>query len=260
MLKNGCITIDEYKATIENGEVTTVEKGICEQASSKRKFTVVSQEETGKLLPGDELAIDSEHFYVISSDENETVMLAKYNLLVGNTTVYNPSPKSTPIDESTEGYGLQSENALGDIGDSSKEYKGVLKYSSTFYWDQKIQENGSDYPYVYDLNSELYIHVENYRDELEKMGAHISEARLLKYQEAINILGDEYSGDSYQCNTYSEDKQFIFSTSYWLGTAFNTGNIHYIGICGKFSSYGATYPYGYGVRPVIVVNTSDIDL
>ena len=29
VLKNGCITIDEYKATIENGEVTTVEKGNC---------------------------------------------------------------------------------------------------------------------------------------------------------------------------------------------------------------------------------------
>lgn len=29
VLKNGCITIDEYKATIENGEVTTVEKGSC---------------------------------------------------------------------------------------------------------------------------------------------------------------------------------------------------------------------------------------
>lgn len=32
MLKNGCITIDEYKATIENGEVTTVEKGSCGEA------------------------------------------------------------------------------------------------------------------------------------------------------------------------------------------------------------------------------------
>ena len=33
VLKNGCITIDEYKATIENGEVTTVEKGSCESMS-----------------------------------------------------------------------------------------------------------------------------------------------------------------------------------------------------------------------------------
>ena len=34
MLKNGCITIDEYKATIENGEVTTVEKGSCSSSEN----------------------------------------------------------------------------------------------------------------------------------------------------------------------------------------------------------------------------------
>jgi len=33
VLKNGCITIDEYKVTIENGDVETVEKGTCEDVS-----------------------------------------------------------------------------------------------------------------------------------------------------------------------------------------------------------------------------------
>ena len=36
MLKNGCITIDEYKATIENGEVTTVEKGSCASSETSK--------------------------------------------------------------------------------------------------------------------------------------------------------------------------------------------------------------------------------
>ena len=36
VLKNGCITIDEYKATIENGEVTTVEKGSCASSETSK--------------------------------------------------------------------------------------------------------------------------------------------------------------------------------------------------------------------------------
>ena len=33
ILKDGCLTMDEYKVTIENGEVTTTEKGSCENQS-----------------------------------------------------------------------------------------------------------------------------------------------------------------------------------------------------------------------------------
>ena len=33
VLQNGCLTIDEYKVTIENGKVTTMEKGSCENIS-----------------------------------------------------------------------------------------------------------------------------------------------------------------------------------------------------------------------------------
>ena len=33
ILKDGCLTMDEYKVTIENGEVTKTEKGSCESAS-----------------------------------------------------------------------------------------------------------------------------------------------------------------------------------------------------------------------------------
>ena len=44
----------------------------------------VTRQNSGSITVRDEIAIDSEHFYVISTNSTETVLLAKYNLFVGD--------------------------------------------------------------------------------------------------------------------------------------------------------------------------------
>lgn len=51
-------------------------------ANAKEKCTVVSGNKTDI---GSEIACGSEHFYIVDSNENETKMLAKYNLNTGVT-------------------------------------------------------------------------------------------------------------------------------------------------------------------------------
>ena len=228
-------------------------------------INIISQEEEGKLLPGDEIAISTEHFYVVSSNENETVMLAKYNLLVGNIVNYNPAPTNTLIEDTTEGYGLQSEIAKGYIGSNSG-ITGVTIFSPTSYWlvspyspAQGLKEqypgsiNGPDYPDVYDSNSSVYTYVEDYKTRLQKLGANVDEARLLTYVEAIN-LGCDFTNNT--CTNVSEKNKFVYSSSYWLGTY--VGGVLTIRNSGMMGEEACNYPYSSGVRPVIVLNTSDI--
>ena len=86
---------------------------------------------------GEEVIIGSEHFYVISSDLNETVLLAKYNLLVGDVYTcqkYNPRDcaykYSKTLKTTDSGYGLQSSTAISKTG--------VVPFSGTNYWDNSV--------------------------------------------------------------------------------------------------------------------------
>ena len=127
------------------------------------------------LKAGDEITYGSEHFYVVSTNASETVLLSKYNLLVGDT--YNNSAGAySPISKSATGYGLQSSSAKGSI-DAEDNYVGVVPFSGTNYWDDSVCQyindlwdctgnsnlkseyaangasySGEPYPYVYRSN------------------------------------------------------------------------------------------------------------
>ena len=243
-----------------------------ESAKDRNKLiNVISQEEEGKLLPGDEIAIATEHFHVVSSDENETVMLAKYNLLVGGVYDYNLGKVSKTFTELDEGYGLQNELAKG-FDRNLTEWVATLAFSSKFYWEGKVGidltyppvEDEKSYPYVYDSNSNLYNYVESYKAELEKLGVSIQEARLLSYQEATSLGWDsEYR----VCENVPEKTKFICLTTFWLGNAGQqitkeNSSLHENPVLCVVSSdfYNISYDDNKysGVRPVIVVKTSDI--
>ena len=83
-------------------------------SASTSAISFENRQTENEVTVGDEIKIGTEHFYVISSDANETVLLAKYNLLVGDVfeQVDSVWTKVKTMDSSnTEGYGLQSSTA-----------------------------------------------------------------------------------------------------------------------------------------------------
>jgi len=243
----------------------------------KNKFKIIAQAEEGKIQTGDELAIETEHFYVVSSDNDNTVLLAKYNLLVGNTEISTSGTGEVSgaivlndILPTDEGYGLQNENTKDYIykiyiGSTNTEKKliGIQSFSKKNYWNDKVGEgltypgdySKPNYPYVYDSNSNLYNYVEEYKSELEKLNVNINKARLLTYQEAIN-LGCTSSYEI-MCPIDTEKNSFITETNFWLGSAYDDDNIWAIRTSGGIQSYDKYSRLG--TRPVLEIKTSDIE-
>ena len=264
-------------------------------------ITYVNRQNTGQITAGDEVAIDTEHFYIVSSDSTNTVLLAKYNLLVGD--VYNSSDGGSTwsftktLSSSDTGYGLQNESAKGYYGSSSTDRIGVVAFSGKGYWDsydcvwdgsgesgtcpgtgglKSEYANASNvagttsyitpYPYVYnstmsniapsygtytssgstwraaqDNGYTIAYYVEEYVNTLKGLGAPNNiEGRLLSYEEATS-LPSAIKGN----------------WSYWLVSASNNSRVKYVG-SGYLSSYYFWFDGNNGVRPVIIVSTSDI--
>ena len=152
---NYCITINgegkiiDFKAT--NGSYKYESNGIVSETSSDDIVEIdgeyllecgpirfVNRQNEGSITVGDEVAIDTEHFYVISSNSSEMVLLAKYNILVGG--IYNSSDGGSTwtftkeLTTNDEGYGLQSESAKGYYSGCT-ERTGVVAFSPKSYWD-----------------------------------------------------------------------------------------------------------------------------
>jgi prepilin-type N-terminal cleavage/methylation domain-containing protein len=216
--------------------------------------TQIYSEQTCNFIKktGDEYTIADEPFLVIGSTPEETTLIAKYNLLVGN--ICTDSSTCTSINPNTAGYGKQSTTALGYT--STFPSIGTLAFSNTNYWESGV---GTTYPgtydtvekpYIYDSNSNLKTLVDNYKTQLNNNDGNIKEARLLKYQE-MRYLGCNSNNDS--C------PEWLRNTSFWIGSAYNDSYVWLVGASyGKMHGNIYSNDYGNGLRPVIVVNTSDL--
>ena len=81
----------KFSVNYVQADSTAIDKN----ASAIRR--VYTQNE-GQITPGDIIGIgETEDFYVISSNQEKTVLLAKYNLLVGNDYNYIVEDKYNPI-------------------------------------------------------------------------------------------------------------------------------------------------------------------
>jgi len=241
-------------------------------------ITYVTRQNEGQITPGDVVRIgDTEEFYVVSGSAQKTVLLAKYNLLVGNIAEgYTIVGQVQPTDP---GYGLQSADAIA--GPSSK---GMVAFSSTNYWDDTegnllspynangASYSGNPYPYVYDSNSNIYQYISGnggYVDKLKEMGAPSTiTGRLLSYEEAD--ASKEVGRVDIDDNHY---RSIIFNDQfYWFGSAESSYNLWIYGvhlIHGMWNiqwlDYGATdpetgdAPLYNGVRPVIEIPTSELN-
>ena len=242
-------------------------------------ITYINRQVEGQITPGDVIGIgETEDFYVVSSDEQKTVLLAEYNLLVGDYYYYdedNDLIYSGTINSSTPGYGLQSVNTTGAYSNNGN-YNGGVPFSSTNYWmngnnllspynendtiytDSSSQDesdwffkyrndDSSAYPYVYDSNSNVYQYIsgENgYVNRLKAMGAPSTiTGRLLTYEEAES-LSSEYS---------VQEKQ-----DYWTGSALSAIRLRLMYEAAGGSYFG-DYDYNtVGIRPVIEIPTSEL--
>ena len=238
------------------------------------------------LQVGDEIIISGEtdeYFNFVRYDGDDIVLLAKYNLKVGqiNDSSWNKTGDYTSNDT---GYGLQSSDARGYVEDATS-YNGTVVFSYTNYWNDNGTPKskypgayypGPNYPTVYDTDyttapdfstscdnstncfkTEGYsiaYYVEQYKNTLmgTGYGAPIKEARLLTYEEATDSsIGCDESNHS--CPTTG----FITNTTFWLGSALIRGYVWTIFSNGTFDGYGYI-GIEMGVRPVITISKSNL--
>lgn len=244
-----------YRSDVASSDIPT------EGENLNLSFTMnyVQADETGTNIPestplvrvvsgdtntvGSEICIGEECFYLISSDDKTVTMLAKYNLLVGNK--YDKTNGIISLENAT---GIQDLKAIGwHNGYSEAEPNiGVLAFSATAYWSN----TSNNYPiYVYNSNSLSYSHIENYRNYFKNQGIVINDARLINYDEIIN-LGCSEVENSCKSSTY----EWIYSTTYLTGTAYNNNRIWYVRNDGYFHYDVYDHGIGLGVRPVITIS------
>ena len=196
----------------------------------------------------------------------KSVLLAKYNLYVGQTCTSSSS--CTPISTSATGYGLQSADAKGYV-DSSTPRVGVVPFSGSstnngYWYDTSTSALKTQYGTytnyannIYDTN---YITVPNYSVAFKKNAGNSNYSIAYYVEEYVNKLGIDGTG---RLLTYTEANamttaQGTNGARYWLGSAYN-----YFTVWGVFSGGGIggdTFErdVNYGVRPVIIVSTFDI--
>ena len=221
------------------------------------------------LQVGDEICSRDQCFNFIKYDgqDNDIVMLAKYNLKVGN--IYNNSgTKTGEYTSSDTGYGLQSSETRGWVSGNTR--NGTVAFSATNYWydgSSLKPEYGTSYPAdVYDeqykgapgeSNYSVAYYVDGYKTKLTEYGVTIKDTRLLTYAEAIDSsIGCDSS--NYRCPTNG----FITNTTFWLGSAFSNNYVWFVSSGGAFGDNSIGYvnsvDFTFGVRPVIVVSKSNI--
>ena len=269
-----------------------------EEGSEPSTASLLTDQGTTGLSTGDVVRISNgddinEDFYVVSTNASETVLLAKYNLLVGNVYDYTYEEDEDDYEEiwalnktltsSDTGYGLQNSTARGC--DGTNNCVGVVPFSGTNYWDNSVCQytgrtwgctgtsglkseyaiggasyGGSLYPYVY--NSAMS-NIAPSIDYTEGYGLAQNNGYTIAYyvEEYINKLAINGTG---RLLTYEEEQSLESSNSsiifngayYWLGSASYSHDLCANDGCGSNGRFPNDYIYG--VRPVIVVNTSDI--
>ena len=265
----------EYKSDATSIPTASVKFTLSANVVQKTQGEVVTPVKT---CEEGEINLAGECFHIMYEDDTTYTLLAKYNLLVGNTVVVdeNFEPQTiTPIDPTTEGYGLQSVDAKGAVFDntttwtgtiafayedeSRKRFESCTEYGCYYgYWTDLtshalLETYGTSYPAdVYDSNSKLYGHVENYESYLKDQGYNSASARLMTYKEAEDLGCVERD---YTCTAAPT---WFYTSSYLLGSARDYNNVWNVSSNGYFGYYGFDSAYYIGVRPVITILKSEI--
>ena len=257
--------------------------------SSKQACTTFDKKDTYNV--GDVIALcntstnKSEDFYVISDNGTTVTALAKYNLLVGNTVIFNDDfsdiSSLTPISTSEEGYGLQNSIAAnfewttegapktniikGGIafadGEESKKDSSCSGSIGCYYgyWTDDtsnhnlLSKYGNSYPVnVFDSNSNLYKPLENYKTYLRNtLGKASIEAKLMTYEDLISLGCNESE------ETCKSAPSWVYSVNSWTASAHDNGSVWFADSGAHFTTYIFDIP-SLGLRPVITVSKSEL--
>ena len=179
------------------------------------------------------VTIGDQQFYTIGTEGDNVKLLSMYNLYVGNSvdSDWNVTPLASPT-------GKQSELAKGWL-DGADEWYGTTAFSNT----------NSTY-----AGSIVEGYVNNYKTILESdYGVDVVEARLISYDELTN-------SETFACVEYdycSDKYPWIYSTSYWSGSANYTDSVWIVHSDGNFSDDDYASGFNFGVRPVIIISKSN---
>ena len=182
------------------------------------------------------VTIGTEQFYTIGTEGDNVKLLSMYNLYVGGSSY---SGSWYAYGESATG--MQNSNMIGKA-------TGLNTYRGTTAFSNDTQK-GTKYS---DYNGSLAeVYVNAYKIKLkENFGIEVVEARLITKEELVS--------DKIGCTSSCEHApSFIYSTSYWTGTASDSYYIWNVGSDGVISIivYNSIF---IGVRPVIVIPKSEI--
>jgi hypothetical protein len=216
-------------------------------------WTLPEGKTADNLEVGDELCIKTECFNFIKYNNDDAVLLAKWNLNVGSRSI----GEATNLQHSdARGYKGSSENMYGTVtfteGRQSywapaPDYTLLPKYGSSYPADVYDEDFNGDYS---SQNYSIAHYVIEYKNILEEYGATIKVARLLKYSEVTNDLNC-----SMFCLT-SGDTSFVTNTTFWSESASDYETIYTVGEDVLRNQYD--YDNYAGVRPVIEVSKSDL--
>ena len=178
--------------------------------------------------------IDTEKFYTIGTEGDNVKLLSMYNLYVGNECSTYNSESCVPYGE--EATGMQDENMRGyNTIEGTRRGATIFSQLNTTY-----------------AGSSIETHVNKYKDEIEKIGPSVVEARLISLEE----LKNEKIGCSDTDKTCLNAPNFIYETSYWTETSASDKTIWAVFGNGELDSRSFDYDFSFGVRPVIVIPKS----
>ena len=247
-----------YRSDVASSDIPT------EGESLNLSFTMnyVQADETSTIIPestplvrvvngdintvGSEICIGTECFYLIENDGKSVTMFAKYNLLVGNK--YDDTNHTTKVENPTE---RQDINAKGWFSEYSETNPiiGTSAFSSTNYWSGSVTKFPS---YIYNSSSTIYQYIANYKTYIKEQGITILDARLIKVEE-LEKLG--CSTTNISCN--DSKYQWVYSTSYWTGSAHNSKDIWNVGTSKILGAVSYNDSVRLGIRPIIIISMSN---
>jgi len=174
--------------------------------------------------------VSGKEFLVVDFNMN---ILKKYNLDIDSG---NAKYKGT---------GKQDENVKG--------YYGTMEFSTSNYWNEDV----STPKFVYNENSSLNKYIMNYKKELENNDINL-DVSLMSFEQAKKLGCNKEMNYSYDCSNAPE---WVYSTSYWLGSASGLNNVYVIANTSD-EKFMADYKYdnnwSFGIRPIIKVSTSKV--
>jgi len=256
---NGTLNIDDFEPSF-----TRVGTDSATGLPVVRSNTITSEEfyDITNAINYSSLISANGNIYNYAADKS--ILLAKYNLYVGQNCTSSSS--CTPISTSATGYGLQSADAKGYTG--TYPAIGVVPFSgssdSNGYWyDTSTSTIKTQYGTSYNASNiydRTYNTAPNYSVAFSNNAGNANYSIAYYVEQYINTLGIEGTGRllTYTEATAMTQVQRTNGAQYWLGSASGNILVWFVGASGGLGHDRFLSAYYVGVRPVIVVDTADI--